>query len=378
MNILFTCFSRSWGGLEIQALEEATLLSERGHAVWMACDDQSRLHEVSRGTSVTPLPLKVQGYFHPAAILEISRFIRNRKIEIIHSQMSKDIATVVPAMRLSGVHVPILLSKRMGSGISKKDVLHQLTYRHVSLVLAISEVIRKNVIATTPIPPERVRTFHHSVDTDKFSLHRVNRDKVRGELGFGPDDCVIGFVGRFSPGKGHEEFLTAAHSLKDRYPRVRFAIVGEASFGEEEYEKRIRGIAHSLGMDNVVTFAGFRKDIPAVMASFDIFAFPSHAESFGAVLIEAMAMERPVVSTNCDGVLDIVIDGTTGLFVPPRDAARLAEKLSLLVEDPELRLRLGREGRKRVLNEFDQRNHAENLEQIYQSLISPNPEPRVR
>jgi glycosyltransferase involved in cell wall biosynthesis len=375
MNILFTCFSRSWGGLEIQALEEATLLSRRDHSVWMACDGRSRLYAVANDSPVTPLPLNVHGYFHPAAILELSRFIRSNLIDVMHSQISRDIATIVPAMRLSGRRVPIVLSKRMGSGVSKKDILHQLTYRHVSLVLAISEVIRRNVIATTPLPAERVRTFHHSVDTETFSLRKVNRERVRAELGFSAGDCVIGFVGRFSPGKGHEEFLTSAHSLKEQYPAVRFAIVGEASFGEEAYERRIREMSHALELDNIVTFAGFRKDIPGVMAAFDIFAFPSHAESFGAVLIEAMAMERPVVSTNCDGVLDIVIDGKTGLFVPPKDAVQLTQKLSMLVDSPELRARMGMEGRKRVLTEFNQKYHAERLEEIYRSLIASHKGP---
>ncbi|MDH3252354.1 MAG: glycosyltransferase, partial [Ignavibacteria bacterium] len=322
------------------------------------------------GTGLPLLPLKVSGYFHPAAIMRLRSFLRRNQIDIIHCQLSKDIATLVPAMRLTGRRIPIVLSRRMGSYLSKKDPFHRFTYAHVSRVLAISEVIHRNVLDTTPLTPERVQTFHHSINTELFSPSAADRNAVRTGFGFLPEQIVVGFVGRFSPGKGHEEFLSAAQVLNQRYPHVRFLIVGEASYGEKEYELRIREMSHTLGLDNVVTFAGFRKDIPGVMASFDIFAFPSHAESFGAVLIEAMAMERPVVSTNCDGVLDIVVDGETGLFVPPRNAEALANKLAQLIGNASQREAMGRAGRQRVVARFNQKDHAEKLTQIYRSLLT--------
>jgi glycosyltransferase involved in cell wall biosynthesis len=369
LRILFSCFSRSWGGLEIQALEEATLVARAGHHVWMTCSRNARLHDELSRTDLPLLPLTVSGYFHPGAILQLRSFLRKNQIDIIHCQLSKDIATLVPAMSLSGRRIPIVLSRRMGSYLSKKDLFHRFTYAHVSKVLAISEVIHRNVLETTPLPPERVQTFHHSIDTGMFSLSSVDRNAVRKEFGYLPEHIVVGFVGRFSPGKGHEEFLSACHILKGRYPRVRFLVVGEASYGEKEYEVQTREMSRRLGLDDVVTFAGFRKDIPAVMASFDIFAFPSHAESFGAVLIEAMAMERPVVSANCDGVLDIVVDGETGLFVPPRNAEALAAQLARLIDNSPLREAMGRAGRSRVVAYFNQKDHAGKLAQIYRSVL---------
>jgi len=116
--------------------------------------------------------------------------------------------------------------------------------------------------------------------------------------------------------QGHEDLLQAAAAVRADHPQVRFLIVGEATAGEDAYARQIRALAESLQLGDGAIFAGFRRDVPDVMASCDIFAFPSHAESFGVVLIEAMAMELPVVSTNCDGVLDIVVDGKTGLEVP--------------------------------------------------------------
>jgi glycosyltransferase involved in cell wall biosynthesis len=277
---------------------------------------------------------------------------------------------VVPASDLSGTSPKILLSKRVGSYVSKRDPFHRYTYSRVARVLAISEVIHRNVLETTPMAPGRVVTLHDAIDAEEYSPARGNRGRVRSGFGYTDENIVVGFVGRFSPGKGHEELLHAAAGVVRVRPIARVLVVGEASTGEEGYEREIRRLCTSLGIDGVVTFAGFRRDIPDVMASFDLLAFPSHAESFGVVLIEAMALELPVVSTNCDGVLDIVVEGETGLYVHPRASKELAAALLRLIDDPDLRRRLGKAGRGRVIDLFDRRNQIDRLEAIYADVLA--------
>ncbi|MBX2990837.1 MAG: glycosyltransferase family 4 protein [Bacteroidetes bacterium] len=369
LNVLQTCFSASWGGLELQALEISKQLKSRTHRVWLACIHGSRLEEAGRSADINVVPLKIRGYIHPLIVAKLARLVRREGIDIIHCQHSKDIATIVPARRISGERCPIILSKRVGSYVQKKDLLHQFTYANIARVLAISEVIRKNVIETTPVPPERVITLHDAVDTEAFSPSRVSKHRIRREFGIDDETLVVGFVGRFSPGKGHEEFLEAASALNNKYGNIRFLVVGEASYGEQAYEQRIRSMSRALKLDGVLTFTGFRKDVPDLMAAFDIFAFPSHAEAFGVALIEAMALERPVVSTNCDGVLDIVVDGETGIYVNPRNAQQLADAIERLGADPELRLSMGRAGRRRVEEMFDQQKHITRIEEIYYELL---------
>jgi glycosyltransferase involved in cell wall biosynthesis len=369
LRILQTCFSRSWGGLEIQALEMSRQLARRGHEVWLACSPGSRLQHEAAAEEIRTLAYDVKGYFHPRIAWRLGRFIAAQAIDIVHCQLSRDIATVVPAVRLSLRHVPVILSKRVGSYVIKRDPLHRFTYSGVSRVLAISEVIHRNVIDTTPVSPERVITLHDSVDTALFSPDRIHDKPLRHEYGLDDDVVVVGFVGRFSPGKGHEELLAAADIIRKQRTNVRFLIVGEASYGERQYELRIRGLARSLGLEETVLFTGFRKNIPEAMASFDILAFPSHAESFGVVLIEAMAMELPVVSTDCDGVLDIVVNGETGFYVPPRHAPELAAALLKLIDSPETRRRMGQAGRARALEKFDQQKQIDALVEIYRGLL---------
>jgi glycosyltransferase involved in cell wall biosynthesis len=259
----------------------------------------------------------------------------------------------------------------MGSAVRKTDPFHRFTYARVDRVLAISSVIRQNVIETTPMDPAKVLLLFDAVDTARFEPSRVrNREGGRRDLGVAQDEMLIGTVGRFSPGKGHEELLEAARILMSRGLRFKLLVAGEASYGERDYEQRIRALARTLGLDRIVRFTGFRRDVPEVMSALDLFVFPSHAEAFGLVLIEAMAMERPVVSTNCDGVVDIVVDGLTGLTVPPKDPVALAAAVEKMLADGALRERSGKAGRRRVLELFDQEKQIDRLESLYAELMA--------
>src|SRR5690606_31397900 len=135
------------------------------------------------------------------------------------------------------------------------------------------------------------------------------------------------------------EFLDMAAAISARHAQVRFVIVGEATRGEEERARPIYERLHSLRLKDRVIMAGFRSDIPEVLAAMDIFAFPSRAEAFGLVLIEAMAIGRAVVSTRCDGVLDIIEEERNGLLFEPGQTADLTRQVERLIEDEMLRFR---------------------------------------
>jgi len=352
----------------MQALELSRQLHARGHTVWLAAPGNSRIAQEAARHPFHFLPLPVRGYVHPILAWRLARFIRNNAVDVIHCQHSRDLATVIPARQLAGGTVSVLLTKRMGSYIQKKDFFHRYTYARVRYVLAVSNIINRNVLETTPMTPDRVLTLHDAVDLTVFNPEQVDRNATRRSFGVTDETPVIGFVGRFSPGKGHEEILEAARILKERGWAFRLVIVGEPSHGEKKYAAAIHGKAETLGINDRVIFAGFRSDMPAVMAAFDMFAFPSHAEAFGVVLIEAMAMQRAVVATNCDGVVDIVVDRMTGLMVPPKLVVPLADALGRFLRDPDLRRRMGEAGRERVEGLFDQRKQINLLETIYQDV----------
>ncbi|MDZ7767289.1 MAG: glycosyltransferase family 4 protein [Melioribacteraceae bacterium] len=175
--------------------------------------------------------------------------------------------------------------------------------------------------------------------------------------------------GRFSPGKGHEEFLEAAKIISSQKKNVKFLVVGSESYGEPEYAQSIYKLADSYNLKEKLIFTGFREDVPELMGAIDILAVPSHAEAFGNVAIEGMAAGKPVVAANNYGLLDIVVDQKTGLLFKVKEANDLADKLITLIDDRGQREKLGNAGLQRVKEVFDEKKQIKKLEQRFFDLI---------
>ncbi|QQO13541.1 glycosyltransferase family 4 protein [Bradyrhizobium diazoefficiens] len=156
------------------------------------------------------------------------------------------------------------------------------------------------------------------------------------------DGPLVGLFGRLTPWKGQHVLLKALRSLPD----VQALIVGSAMFGQDAYEAELRQMVRTEGLEGRVCFAGFQKDVAALMAGVDIVLHTStHAEPFGRVVVEGMLAGRPVIATRGGGVNEIVTDGEDGLLVAPDDPVALAAAISRLLADPDLAVRLAAAGR---------------------------------
>lgn len=153
----------------------------------------------------------------------------------------------------------------------------------------------------------------------------------------------IGTVSRLVPQKGHDVLLEAARTVIDHHPDARFVIVGEGELRAELEER-----ANAAGLGEAVLFTGAREDVPELLKSFDVFAFPSLFEGLCLAVIEAQAAGVPVVATPVGGIRETVVDGVTGLLVPLRDPAALADAIVRILDDPDLSARLADEAARRA------------------------------
>lgn len=364
LHIAQVCSSRSWGGLEMHVALLAGWLAEEGHLVEIWCAPGSPLEAEAHRLGVTTLPFAPLGYLDLFAVARLYRQLQRRGVDLIHAHYARDLWIIAPAVRCAR-RWPLVFIKHIGTARPKRDPLHRWIYGGVDEIIAISRVIADNVVATHPVEPERVSVLYHGLDTRLFRFDHAARKRVRAEWGVGDEELLIGTIGRLQPGKGHLEFLEMAARLRVRHPRARFVIVGEPTRGEESRAEEILARRRDLGLTEAVLMPGFRSDIPAVLAALDIFAFPSRAEAFGLVLIEAMAVARPVVSTRCDGVLDIIEDEENGLFFAPMDVAGLTLQVERLAADPALRARLGRRALATVEKKFTRAAMLRQLDAVY-------------
>jgi glycosyltransferase involved in cell wall biosynthesis len=367
MKILYSCLSKSWGGMEMFTLTAIKELLKRDIKVELLCAAESRLHIEANNIGLIIYPVNASGYFHPFTIMKLASILRHGRYNLIHTQFSKDLWLIVPAVKLSGKKIPVILTKQLGSFIIKKDVLHSWIYKNVTLVFAISRVIKTNLLATVPLPENKIEILHNGIDINKFNP-AVGRGNVRKEFSVGDEELLIGMLARLSPGKGHEEFLAAAKNLSQKHNNLRFIIVGEASRGENEYADKIKKLAADYGLKNLI-FAGFRSDTPEVLAAMDIFVFPSNAEAFGIALAEAMAMGKPCVASDSDGILDLIEDSQTGCLFENRSAADLEKKTEVLILSQDLRSKFGLAARNSAVEKFDINILTERVISFYKELI---------
>ncbi len=353
MRVLFTCLSQSWGGMEMYALTTVKQLLKHNIETELACFPNSRLHEEAVKENITVHTFHFKSYFNPDSVIKLSSLIKKKSYDVIECGSSKDLWLVVPSLKLLNSTIPLFLLKQMGSFIIKKDFLHRWIYRRVTKAFAISNMIAKNLEETTPLTKDKIILHHNAIDTTKFDPAKIDRTKVRKEFSVDDDQLLIGMIARFSPGKGHEEFLTAVNQLSDHHSNVKFMIVGEASRGEESYAQKIKSLAGELNILDKIIFTGFRKDTPEILAALDIFIFPSHDEAFGIALAEALSMGKPSVCSNFAGVLDIAVDNETSYMFEKGNGIDLADKTEKLIISKETRERFSIAARKRAVEMFD-------------------------
>lgn len=346
----------------------AARLRDRGHTLHPVCYSGSPIHDRLLKTDFEPLTCDLWGKFHPFKAMKLARYVNRNRIDIVHTDYSRDLFTLVPALKMSKP-TPLVLHKHVGTIRPKNLPVHPFLYRNVDHVIAISEVIRRNLLETHPLRPDQVGVIHHGIDLERFVPNLARRDALRAGLGIAPDEPVVGIVGRLQKSKGHLEFLEVAKRILPEFPRARFMVVGEASRGEDEEANFILDRIGAADLGDRFILTGYRDDVPDVLGAMDLFLFPTHSEAFGLVIVEAMAMEVPVISADCDGVPDIVIDGETGLLTPPTDVDRLTAATARLLADADLRRAFGAAGRRRVVEHFSLDIMCVRMEALYGRLL---------
>ncbi len=368
MKILYSCLSKSWGGMEMFTVQAVSQLLKRGIYTELLCYPGSKIEEEAKRLNIVTHAAKQTGYFNFNEILKVGKLIKNNGYTLVHSQASKDLWILVPALKYIGSKIPLFLTKQLGSFVIKKDVFHQFLYKRVNAAFAISEVIKRNLLETTPLSDDKIYLLHNGVDSKRFDPIKTNRKLEREKLGFKEDEIVIGMLARFSSGKGHPDLLKAAEILIKKHVNLKFLLVGEPSRGEDEFFEKIKKMVNDLKLNSYVVFTGFRKDTEQVLSAMDIFAFPSHAEAFGIALVEAMSLELPSVCSNSDGVQDICVDNFTGCMFKNRDHIDFAKKLEILIEDKNKREEYGKNARRRVVDHFDLEHLTDKVINYYKKL----------
>jgi glycosyltransferase involved in cell wall biosynthesis len=295
--------------------------------------------------------------------IKFYRLGRQHRVALVHLNN-------ILGSQLSGILAAKLLRVPCVAHLRDFEEVHLVTRFYARLIdhhVAISGAIRDNLLQLG-VPAERISLVHDAIDLEEFNA-AVEWEPLLGEFDLLPGQPRFGIFGRVVDWKGIREFLLATRQVLTQIPEARAFIVGGHSDGDEGFVREMRCLAGELGIAGRVIFTGYRQDVPALMGLMDVAVHASiRPEPFGMVLIEGMAMGKPVVATRGGGPLDIVVDGKTGFLVEMRDSEALGQAVCLLLRDPGLCQEMGLAGRTRVAREFSSRRYADQMERIFQRL----------
>jgi glycosyltransferase involved in cell wall biosynthesis len=355
--------------MEMHVAVLAKELSKRGHQLTVLSARNSRLFAELERQHINTHDFSPKAYFDVFSTIKLVELLKRSSFDVIHTHYSKDLWSIITARKFSKA-IPVVFIKHIGTQKPKRDQLHRFIYKNIAHTIAVSQVIKNNLLNTHPIDASRVSVVHHGIDMDYYRRSHRDREKIRSEFNIGDDDILIGTIGRLQEGKGHLEFLEMAGVIGKRYPASRFVIVGEPTHGEEDKAEIIHKKAKETALGERLIFTGFRTDIPALLSAMDIFAFPSRAEAFGLVLIEAMSAGLPVIANRSDGILDIIDDGVNGLLIEPMNIDLWIERVESLIRHPQLRSRLATSAIETVRSKFTSQRMVDQVESIYHHCLS--------
>jgi glycosyltransferase involved in cell wall biosynthesis len=283
-----------------------------------------------------------RGKFDPATLTALLKVIDAKHIDVLHMHGygATTFGRLAGAMR----RIPTILHEHANLTDTPwfQKIADRLLEPCTDIALAVSRSTAEFVVKARLIPPEKVKVVYLGVPMEDFSRVRSAAEiaEARRELGIGADEFAVGTVTRLHDSKGNSYLVDAAARVVVDRPGTRFFLVGEGPLQPD-----LEAQARRLGLADRFVFAGFQRDVARTLSAFDLSVFPSLWEGTPITAFEALAMGKPIVSTDADGLLDILTPDHDALIVPRRDAQALADKIVWAIDHPDVRARLSNAAR---------------------------------
>jgi glycosyltransferase involved in cell wall biosynthesis len=310
------------------------------------------------------------------ATVRLARLIRRERPDILHTHTAKAGTVGRAAAVLAGRRGPPIVVHTFHGHVLRGyfgpvrtrffRLLERWLARRTTALIAVSPQVRDDLVALGVAPAERFVVIRLGIELDeRVAGERNGRAESRRYLGIEPERFAVGWIGRMTAVKRTDDILVAFKRLRDEGVDAVLCLVGDGP-DRPHLERR----AHELGVIRDTLFLGYQEDVAPFYAAFDALVLPSSNEGTPVSAIEALAAGRPVVATRVGGVPDVVQEAADGFLVEPGATDELADRLAELARDPELRERMGRAGRERVLPRYAVERLVDDVDRLYRSLLS--------
>lgn len=370
LNILQLINVRWYNACAYYALTLSYALKRRGHKVIVAGDPKSPPILEAKKLGLEVYEDLYLSHTSPGMIVynikRMADLIKRENIDIINAHRGE--GHLVAALYKYILKKKIPLIRTRGDTRPPKDNIFNryLNNNLTDRIIVTAETLRGSYLQNLRIKPEKVSKISVGIDEIFFSPRPP--DLIwRNRLNISEGDLVVGMVGRLSPVKGHKYFIQAAEFVLKKIPQAKFIIAGEnAQIKASQLKEKVK----ESNMENNFRFVGKVNDIREIISVFDVGVVASvGSETICRVLLEYMAMGKPVVGTSVNAIPEVIQHGTNGFVVPPGDKEALGEAILQLLEDKEKRINFGNAGRSSVEKNFSLEQFAKNTEEVYFELL---------
>jgi glycosyltransferase involved in cell wall biosynthesis len=367
--------SRPFGGAQQNTLSLLTRVNRERFHNHLACGPRGPLIDAARdaGIPVTVVPT-LDNPLHPVAdaraLASMVRLCRAGRFDIVHTHSTKAGALGRLAAALCRTPVVVHTIHAVPFDEFQRPAIRvaalwaeRLAARWCDRLVSIGDTLADDFARARICPRDKIVTIRSGIDFSRLEV-AADRVEVRRRLGIGPREPVVGSVGHMREAKGYPYLLEAASAVRQRFSDLRLVIIGDGPVWEQVKQR-----ARQLELSDCCLFLGRREDVPALLRAMDLYAQASLWEGIPRAIQEAMYVGLPVVATDVNGTSEVVAHGVTGILVPPRDVAALAQAIGDLLADRAAAARLGAAGRRKMSDEFSVERTVQRTEKLYLELV---------
>ena len=357
MRIVHTESSLGWGGQEIRILAESRGLARRGHELRLLCPAEARIFREAPKWGLQPVSLPIARKSFPGFVA-LRRWLAGNACDVVCTHSSTDSWLIALALASLARPVPMLRTRHISAPVPRNPLSRWLYTSAAARIVTTGEALKRELVERNGFPAARIESVPTGADPAQF--RPGDRRAARAALGLAQDEPLVGIVATLRSWKGHRYLLEALPAS------CRLLIVGDGP-----QRASLEAQAAALGIAARVRFAGNQADVVPWLQALDVFALPSYAnEGVPQALLQAMLVGLPCVTTAVGGIPELARDGEAALVVPPRDVGALRMALEKLLDDENLKSRLGDAARRHCAAEFSYERMLDRMEAVYRRVAA--------
>ena len=355
MRIVHTESSLGWGGQEIRILSESQGLIRRGHEVKLLCPPEARIYSEAASWSVPAIALPIAKK-RPKGVSALLDWFKSNRCDVVSTHSSTDSWLTALTLLVMGRPVPMVRTRHISAPVPRNAPTRWLYTRATARIVTTGEALKKELVERNGFAAVRIDSVPTGIDPQRF--RPGDAAKMRSLLKLPQDKALVGIVATLRSWKGHRYLIDALAQLPEA--------VGLVIVGDGPQREALESLVDRHGLRPRTWFAGNQQDVLPWLQALDVFVLPSYAnEGVPQALLQAMLAGLPCVTTSTGGIPEVAKDGETALVVPAQDAMALRAAIRKLLDDHELRARLGKAARRHCEAKFSYQAMVDNMERIY-------------